>query len=62
MRVAAGEPIRGMNIDDINCREGDEVTQALQGGSVRARAIAPWLRKAWVGYRAASQSRYVEEE
>src|ERR671916_700317 len=23
-------------------------------GSVRARAIAPWLRKAWVGYRAAS--------
>src|SRR3954463_1096630 len=24
------------------------------GGSVRARAIAPWLRKAWVGYRAAS--------
>src|SRR4051795_6595033 len=33
MRVAAGEPIRGMNIDDINCREGDEVTQALQGRS-----------------------------
>src|SRR4051794_1707549 len=24
------------------------------GGSVRARAIAPWLRRAWVGYRAAS--------
>src|SRR5215211_2714351 len=23
-------------------------------GSVRARAIAPWLRKAWVGSRAAS--------
>src|SRR3954470_11457227 len=23
-------------------------------GSVRARAIAPWLRRAWVGYRAAS--------
>ena len=33
MRVAAGEAIRGMNIDDINCREGDEVTQALQGRS-----------------------------
>jgi hypothetical protein len=33
MRVAAGEPIRGMNIDDINYREGDEVTQALQGRS-----------------------------
>jgi len=33
MRVAAGEAIRGMNVDDINCREGDEVTQALQGRS-----------------------------
>jgi hypothetical protein len=33
MRVAAGEAIRGMNVDDINCREGDEVTQTLQGRS-----------------------------
>src|SRR3954453_23546578 len=28
--------------------------RGVRGGSVRARAIAPWLRRAWVGYRAAS--------
>src|SRR4051794_30568291 len=27
---------------------------AQRAGSVRARASAPWLRRAWVGYRAAS--------
>src|SRR5215208_8086831 len=33
MRVAAGEAIRGMDVDDIDRRQGHEVTQALQGRS-----------------------------
>ena len=33
MRVAAGEAIRGMDVDEIDGREGHEVAQTLQGGS-----------------------------
>src|SRR5215207_11497605 len=33
MRVAAGEAIRGVDVDDIDRRQGHEVTQALQGRS-----------------------------
>src|SRR3954453_1250527 len=34
--------------------EGAVIRHREVEGSVRARAIAPWLRKAWVGYRVAS--------
>src|SRR3982750_1682149 len=33
MRVAAGEAIRGVDVDDIKRRQGREVTQTLQGRS-----------------------------
>src|ERR687894_1758993 len=44
---------------DYECtRDVRQIGRQILGetvGSVRARAIAPWLRKAWVGYRAASR-------
>jgi hypothetical protein len=33
MRIAPGEAVRGMDVDDIERRQGHEVTQPLQGRS-----------------------------
>ena len=33
MRIAAGEAIRGVDVDDIKRRQGREITQSLQGRS-----------------------------
>src|SRR5215210_1310676 len=41
MRIAAGEAIRGVDVDDIDRRQGHEVTQTLQGRSDQTGAAVP---------------------
>ena len=38
MRIAAGEAIRGMDVDEIDCRQRHEVAQTLQGWTDQAGA------------------------
>jgi hypothetical protein len=38
MRIAAGEAIRGMDVDEINRRQRDEVAQTLQSRADQAGA------------------------
>ena len=38
MRIAAGEAIRGMDVEEIDGRQRDEVAQTLQGGADQAGA------------------------